>query len=81
LLTKDYTLAAMRKEVGNFDQYVKSQTSLPAQISQKYGSGIHFLVPNTKGIGIGKGKSFCTLEEFEKQFPLREKHVTDTQLR
>lgn len=65
LLEKDYKLACMRKEVDNYDDY-KEKTSLPAQIAQKYGSGIHFLIPNLKNIGVGKGKQFCTVEEFEQ---------------
>ncbi len=36
------------------------------QISQRYGEGIHFMIPNTKGVGVGKGKSYCTIEEFKK---------------
>lgn len=66
LLQRDIKLMAMRKDVGPFEQYVKSKTSLPAQISQKYGAGIYFMIPNTKGIGVGKGKSYCTVEEFQK---------------
>lgn len=66
LLKKDVSLATLRKEVGQAKQY-KSESSLPAQISKKYGAGIHFFIPNTKGVGVGKGKSFCTLEEFNKR--------------
>ena len=66
LLSNDINLAVMRKEVGKIEQY-KSQTCLAAQIAQRYGSGIHFLIPNTRGLGIGKGKKFCTLEEFNKR--------------
>ena len=67
LLEKDINLASMRKEVGNYVQYEKtSPNSLPAQIASKYGGGIHFLIPNTSGIGVGKGKKFCTLEEFKE---------------
>jgi len=66
LLEKDIKLASMRKEVGKFSQYeTKSPNSLPGQIARKYGSGIHFMIPNTKNIGVGKGKSFCALEEFK----------------
>jgi hypothetical protein len=65
LLLEDMELALMRKDVGNIDQY-KNTTSIQAQISLKYGPGIHFFIPNTRGIGVGKGKSFCTLEEFKK---------------
>ena len=66
LLEKDFALAAMRKEVGNPEQYVKAPTALPAQIAQKYGGGVQFLIPNLKSIGVGKGKSFCTVEEFKQ---------------
>jgi len=65
LLEKDISLALMRKEVGEFEQYVKAPTSLPAQISKKYGSGIHFLIHNLKRIGIGKGKFYCKIDEFK----------------
>jgi hypothetical protein len=66
LLEKDFTLATMRKEVGNPEQYIKAPTALPAQIAQRYSGGIHFLIPNLKNIGVGKGKSFCTVEEFKQ---------------
>jgi hypothetical protein len=66
LLNKDLSLAQMRKEVGTINDYEKSLSSLPAQISQKYGPGIHFLIPNLKNIGVGKGKKYCTIEEFKK---------------
>ena len=65
LLQKDISLAFLRKQVGPFEQYkIKSPNSLPGQIAKKYGSGIFFLIPNTRNIGVGKGKSFCTMEEF-----------------
>jgi DNA polymerase elongation subunit (family B) len=64
LLNKDIKLAEQRKEVGTIEQYKKSPTSIQAQISSKYGSGIHFLIPNLRNIGVGKGKSMCTIEEF-----------------
>ena len=63
LLSENIRLALMRKEVGLLNDY-KSKTCLAAQIAGKYGAGIHFLIPNLKGMGIGKGKSFCTLDEF-----------------
>jgi DNA polymerase elongation subunit (family B) len=66
LLEEDYTLIAMRKDVGRYNEYVKSKTSLPAQISLKYGAGTHMLIPNTKGIGVGKGKFYCTINEYEE---------------
>jgi DNA polymerase elongation subunit (family B) len=67
LLKEDISLAVMRKEVGVIGDYEKSPTSLPAQISQKYGVGIHFLIPNLKGWGVGKGKSYTTLEDFKQR--------------
>ena len=58
LLQTDISLASLRKEVGPFSQYEKtSPTSLPAQISKVYGSGIHFLIPNTRMVGVGKSKT------------------------
>lgn len=74
LLRKDISLAQLRKDVGPLSDYKKSPTGLQAQVSQKYGSGIHFLLPNTKGIGVGKGKSYCTLEEFN-QHNLKLEHI------
>jgi len=41
-------------------------SSLYYQIAKKYGAGRHFLIPNTKGIGVGKAKNYCTLEEFKQ---------------
>ena len=66
-LSKDLKLASLRKDVGTIEQYRKSPTGLQAQICNKYGSGIHFLIPNLKGIGVGKGKNYCTVEEFKER--------------
>lgn len=66
LLEKDITLMAMRKDVDNITAYSKSPNGIQAQISQRYGAGIHFLIPNLKGIGVGKGISVCTLDEFKQ---------------
>lgn len=67
LLKEDITLASMRKEVSIFKDYEeKSPTCLSAQISKKWGSGIHFLITNNKGWGVGKGKSYCTVDEFKE---------------
>jgi DNA polymerase elongation subunit (family B) len=65
LLEKDIELACLRKDVRNLDYYQKSQSGIQAQISLKYGPGIHFLIPNVRNIGVGKGVSLCTLEEFQ----------------
>ena len=67
LLKEDVGVVAMRKDVGAYGQYAKtSPNSLPAQIAKKYGSGIHFLIINNKGVGVGKGKKYCTLEEYKE---------------
>ena len=66
LLEDDIGLASMRKMVGNVNQY-KGVSSQPAQIAKKYGSGIHFMIPNVRGIGVGKAKKLCTVEEFKER--------------
>jgi len=68
-LDDDIKLAFMRKEVGKYEQYAKrSPNCTAAQITKKYGPGIHFMIPNSKMIGVGKSKDkrICTHEEFEK---------------
>lgn len=66
LLEKNITLAALRKDVGPSEQYSKSPTGLQAQLSNKYGAGVHWIIPNIAKIGTGKGKSYCTIEEFQE---------------
>jgi len=63
-LTTDITLSYMRKEVGPLAQYKNSINSIQSQIAQKYGPGIHFLVPNKRGIGVGKKTKYCSADEF-----------------
>jgi len=64
LLNEDIELALMRKEVHDKKEYIKSTTGIQYQISNMYGAGIHFLIPNTK-IGAGKGSTkYCTLKDF-----------------
>lgn len=65
LLQKDIKLAGIRYNVGEVSDYINSPTGIYAQISEKYGSGIYFMIPNLKGIGVGKGKRYCTIEEFK----------------
>ena len=66
LLEKDVNLASMRKDVGNYEQYRETSPGcISAQITKKYGSGIHFMIPNKRGVGVGKGKQYCTVEEFK----------------
>ncbi len=64
LLKNDLGLAAKRYMVSGVNSY-KLDGQLQAQITKKYGSGIHFLIPNFK-IGVGKGKKYCTIDEFKK---------------
>ncbi|MAH50056.1 hypothetical protein CMI37_29825 [Candidatus Pacearchaeota archaeon] len=68
LLAEDMSLMLMRKSVGPYSQYAKtSPTGITAQISKRYGAGIHFLIPNTQGVGAGKSKKYCTLKEFKER--------------
>jgi len=72
ILEKEPELAAQEYKVSEKSEY-KVQTSIQYQISEKYGSGRHFLIPNKKSIGIGKQKSnkrkvgirHCTFQEFK----------------
>lgn len=64
LLEKDLSLALVRREVNDPENYT-IKSSIQSQIADRYGGGIHFLMPNTKGIGVGKGKQFCTMDEFK----------------
>ena len=64
MLKEDLSLAQIRYSSKPADSY-KSTSQIQAQISRKYGSGIHFLIPNTRGLGIGMKKKYCTLEEFK----------------
>jgi len=64
LLDEDLSLACVRYKVNKVNTY-KSKNSIQAQIADKHGPGIHFLIPNKK-IGVGKGKFYCTIEEFKK---------------
>jgi hypothetical protein len=66
-LQADPSLAATRKMVGKFEQYEKSApNSFPAQIAKQYGEGVHFMIPNTRGLGVGKKTKYCTVEEFKE---------------
>lgn len=79
-LDEDITLAAKTVKVSEAKNYA-SPTSLQAQIATAYGPGQHILLPvklkgdsyNVKrqdawltGSFVGKGKQFCTVEEFRK---------------
>ncbi len=64
LLEEDLDLATKRYSVGNFKSY-KNESQLQAQISKKYGAGVHFLIKNSR-YGVGKGDKYCTIEEFKE---------------
>lgn len=66
LLSKDLTLIYMRKDVKETKDYKKSKTGIQYQISKNYGPGIHFLIPNKRHVGIGKGVKYCSVEEFKE---------------
>jgi hypothetical protein len=74
ILEKDIALAAQEYKTTILTDY-KVNTSLHYQISEKYGPGRHFLIPNKAGIGIGLQKSskkkrglrYCTIEEFKNK--------------
>ena len=66
LLGKNIELAYMRKAVNDLSAYRKSPNGIQAQIARAYGPGIHFLIPNKRNIGVGKGIKYCNVEEFEK---------------
>ena len=71
-LEKDLQLACEEHKVINKSEY-KNETSQQYQISDKYGEGIHYLIPNTGDVGIGRSKStkkrkatrYCTIQEFK----------------
>jgi len=72
LIEKEIELAAQEYKVNDKETY-KVQSSIQYQISEKYGQGRHFLIPNKKGIGIGKEKNtkkrlgirHCSIQEFK----------------
>lgn len=63
LLSEDIRLAEKRYPVNPVETYAND--SIQAQISAKYGAGIHFLIPNSR-YGIGKDKKYCTIDEFKE---------------
>jgi len=71
-LKENVLLSAEEHKVIKCEEY-KSKTSLQYQISEKYGEGTHYLIPNLAKIGVGKQKGskkikpirYCSLEEFE----------------
>jgi len=67
LLKTKPELAAEEYKVKDISAY-KVETTLQYQISKKYGVGVHSLIPNTAGIGVGRREDmkYCNQEEFKK---------------
>jgi hypothetical protein len=65
LLSEDLSLAEIRYKVNDKKTY-KMASSIQYQIAEKYGAGIHFLIPNKK-FGVGKDKKYCSMDEFREQ--------------
>ena len=55
-----------RYRVNSFESY-KSPSCIQAQISERYGAGEHYLVPNNY-IGVGKGSKKATIDELKEEF-------------
>ena len=64
-LSDNLSLAMVTYKVKDEKEY-KLASQLQAQISKKYGVGVHNLIPNNR-FGVGKSKKYCTVEEFEKE--------------
>jgi hypothetical protein len=81
ILEHNPELGAQEYKVTGIEDY-KVTSSLQYQISDKYGSGTHYLIPNKANIGIGKqkhnkkraGLRYCTVEEF-KANDLKVNHI------
>ena len=58
-------LTAQEYNINEISSY-KSKTSMQYQISNVYGSGKHFLIPNIRKVGVGKGIKVCSLNDFKK---------------
>jgi len=71
ILEANLEIAAQEYNANELSSY-KYETSMNAQISKMYGPGRHLLIPNFKGVGVGKAKAtrkkkavrHCTLDEF-----------------
>ncbi len=73
-LKEDITSIATTKRVKD-PEFYKSQSSLQAQIANKYGKGTHEMVKNHK-IGVGKGVKYCLLSE-SKRLSIRDLDLSD----
>lgn len=72
IIEKEPELAAQEYKVTDKSDY-KLETSIQYQISEAYGPGRHFLIPNKKLIGVGlqkhskkkRGLRYCSIDEFK----------------
>jgi len=72
IIKDNVELASTEFDVKDISTY-KSLTSQHYDISKAYGAGKHFLIPNTKNLGVGRSKSnkrkvgvrYCTIKEFK----------------
>ncbi len=67
VLSEHPELSAEDYSVKDISTY-KVTTSLQYQISERYGSGVHALIPNNKNIGVGRNKDlkYCSIKEFKE---------------
>lgn len=73
VISSNHELASQKYNVSSLESY-NSTTHINYQIAEVYGQGTHFLIPNTKMIGIGKDKGtkkripvrHCNIEQFKK---------------
>ena len=74
LIKADITIAATEFKVKPLEMY-NSQISIHARISAELGEGKHTLIKNVRGIGIGGGVKYATLEQAEG-FKVRDLDLT-----
>lgn len=65
-LQADMSLAYIRYNAKPLHRY-KSESSIQAQISKRYGPGIHFMIPNKRGIGVCNSNKICSVKEFKER--------------
>lgn len=70
LIEEDLTNASSEFKVKPLEMY-NSMTSIQSRISKELGEGKHRLIKNRRGIGIGTGVSYATLEQ-AKDFTIRD---------
>jgi DNA polymerase elongation subunit (family B) len=74
LIDEDLVHAAIEFKVKPLERY-NSMTSIQSRISAELGEGKHKLIKNRRGIGIGTGVKYATLEQ-AKDFSIRDLDLT-----